>query len=206
MLIGRPILLTTWAIVLTTIFDDLVIWVVPFSNIAVVAVQRVLTATMYVGFSMVLYSRLHLVTQSSKLLRTLFWTIIATGISCNLPSILNICISSLLRNTKLFKVLSGTEIAFTLQEIVLSSMYIYLFYQFACGGTLEPSDRETMALLIIAQVVILVSDVSTTVLLYLHFYLLRIALDPFTYDIKHRLEFVVLNRLSARRESEQASM
>lgn len=155
---------------------------------------------------MVLYSRLHLITQNSRLLRSLFWTIIATGISCNLPIILNISIPSLLRDTTLFNVLSGMEIAYTLQEIVLSSMYIYLFYQFACGGTLEPRDCETMILLILAQIVIFISDVATTVLIYVHFYFLRMVLASFTYAIKLRLEFVVLNRLSARRDSVQDSM
>lgn len=190
---------------MTTIFEILVLWVVPFSNVAVLGTQRVFSAFMYTGFSWVLYSRLHLVTQSSKVLRVVFWTIIATGVTCNLPSILNICIPSLLRNPMLFNIFSGTDVVFTVHEIVLSSMYIYFFYQFARGGSLEPRDRATLMLLVIAQIVILLSDAATTVLIYIHFYVLRMALLPFTYAVKLRLEFVVLNRLSARSHSMQAS-
>ncbi|KAE9961738.1 hypothetical protein EG328_001813, partial [Venturia inaequalis] len=181
------ILLATWAIVMTTIFEVLVLWVVPFSNIVVLGTQRVFSAFMYSGFSWVLYSRLHLVIQSSKILRIIFWTIVATGVSCNLPGILDICIPSLMRNPKLFEIFSGTDIVFSVQEIVLSSVYIYFFYQFARGGSLEPRDRATLTLLVIAQMVIILSDAATTVLIYIHFYILRMALLPFTYAVKLRL-------------------
>ncbi|KAE9970898.1 hypothetical protein EG327_010126 [Venturia inaequalis] len=191
MLMGRSILLATWAIVMTTIFEVLVLWVVPFSNIAVLGTQRVFSAFMYSGFSWVLYSRLHLVIQSSKILRIIFWTIVATGVSCNLPGILDICIPSLMRNPKLFEIFSGTDIVFSVQEIVLSSVYIYFFYQFARGGSLEPRDRATLTLLVIAQMVIILSDAATTVLIYIHFYILRMALLPFTYAVKLRLDLNV---------------
>ncbi|RDI84993.1 hypothetical protein Vi05172_g4917 [Venturia inaequalis] len=191
---------------MTTIFEVLVLWVVPFSNIAVLGTQRVFSAFMYSGFSWVLYSRLHLVIQSSKILRIIFWTIVATGVSCNLPGILDICIPSLMRNPKLFEIFSGTDIVFSVQEIVLSSVYIYFFYQFARGGSLEPRDRATLTLLVIAQMVIILSDAATTVLIYIHFYILRMALLPFTYAVKLRLEFVVLNRLSARSNLTSHSM
>lgn len=182
----RSILLTTWAIVMITIFEDLVIFVVPLSAMAVFAFQRVFAAFVYSGFSMVLYSRLHLVTQDSRLLRTIFWTIVATGVAFNVPSILNICIPSTLRDGLLFKMFSGTDIAFTLQDIILGSMYLYLFNRFARGGSLERRDRETMTLLIIAQMVILITDAASTILIYMHFYVLRLTIT--TLHLRHQAQ------------------
>jgi hypothetical protein len=97
-----------------------------------------------------------------------------------------------------FQVSAGFEIAFIFQEILPSSLYIYLFYQFAHGGSFEKRDEATMILLIMTQMAILLCDIAMTVLNYIHFYVLRMVLVPFTYAIKLRLEFVVLNRLADR--------
>jgi hypothetical protein len=183
-------------LVISTILEDLVIWVFPLSNLAILAVQRTSTAIVYAGFSVVLYSRLHLITRNLTLLRAIIWTIIATAILCNLPNILNMCIPSLLRNPLVYKITYGSQVVFALQEVMLSSLYIYLYYKFVRGGSFEPRDKMTFILLILAQIVILVSDVGMIVLIYVRLYLGRMALVPFTYAFKLRLEFVVLNRLA----------
>src|ERR1700712_5750921 len=102
------------------------------------------------------------------------------------------------------------NILFALQEIILSSMYVYLFFRFVRGchetrathphqlSTFSKRDRRTLILLILVQLVVLITDTTMVALAYLQFSLLRMAMVNFTYALKLRLEFVVLNRLAGR--------
>lgn len=134
---------------------------------------------MYFGFNLVLYLRLRLFTDNSKFLRGVLWTIITTGIICNVPSILNVCMPSPLRNSLVF--LSFIRIQNCIhfaRECPFKSVYISFFYQFAPGESVEARDKGTLSLLIIPQIVIPFSDVATTVLIYTLFYVLRMGTGP----------------------------
>jgi hypothetical protein len=166
---------------------------------------------MYAAFAMVLYSRLHLVTTNQKLLRAVLYTIIATGVIFNIPNLLFLCIPVLYQSLIMFQVTYSLNIVFALQEIILSSMYIYLFFKFVRAGRVEgsrfsPRDKTTFKLLILAQLVVLISDVAMVVLIYIRYNLLRMTMVQFTYALKLRLEFVVLNRLAGPEKSRRQTV
>jgi hypothetical protein len=152
---------------------------------------------------MVLYSRLHLVTQNRTLLRGVLYTIIVVGLVLNIPNIISICIPKLIQRPNLFQTVYYLNIIPGVQEIVLSTMYIFLFFRYANAGSFEPRDKATFLLLIFAQLVILLSDVAMITLIYIKYNVLRMMLVPFTYALKLRLEFLVLNRLAGPERSRQ---
>jgi hypothetical protein len=182
---------------------ELIIFVLLLSNLVILGIQRTTTTITYVSFSMVLYSRLHLVTRNQTVLRGVLYTIIAFALLLNIPSILSLCVPTLNQRTTLFQAIYYLNFIPAVQEIALSTMYIYLFFRFARAGSFEPKDKITFLLLTVAQLVILVSDVAMIALIYNRCYVLRMMLLPFAYALKLRIEFLVLNRLAGSDRSRQ---
>jgi hypothetical protein len=115
------------------------------------------------------------------------------------------------------------EVVFSVQEVFLSSLYIWLYWRFmdqgsgsgsgndgrgdgkagdVGGGRLERRRRQTFWLLIAAQIIILSCDIILTTLLYLELFLARLSVMGFIYAIKLNIEFLVLNRLVGGGKSE----
>jgi hypothetical protein len=186
-----------------TVLLEFLVFVLPLNNFVVLALQRTVTSVTYVAFSMVLYSRLHLVTRNLTLLRVVIYTIIVVGFLLKIPNIFNICVPTLYRRHSLFQTLYYLNIIPGVQEVVLSTMFIYLFFRYARAGSLEPRDKAASVFLISVQLVILISDVAMITLICVRYNLLRTMLVPFTFALKLRLEFLVLNRLTGSELSRQ---
>lgn len=144
---------------------------------------------MVTGFSLILYSRLHLITSNTRLLRGVLCTILTNGFLFHTPVVVSGFMHGEL-SAKLYKYSSMFEIVFVVQEITLSTLYIVLFRRFV-----REHNHSTFSLLIVAQGVILLCDVPLLVLLYLDYFLPRMMILCFTYALKTRIEFLVLNRL-----------
>lgn len=101
------------------------------------------------------------------------------------------------------------ELLFSTQEILISSCYIYYFWQYmndAPPATQEDMSKDinfTFTGLIAAYVWVLLSDITLYYLLYNDYYLARMMIMPLSQAIKLSLEFVVLNYLVKFREKKQ---
>jgi hypothetical protein len=157
----------------------------------------------YEGFLMVLYSRLHLIVDSPRLLRALLFAIVGLGIPLQIVMTLA---GDRVLSTKVWNVTFRVEMIFPFSEIALSTLYVFLFIRFMCQstGSGNMNIRRTLYLLVGAEIVVLVTDVIGITLWYMGLYLLRLALLPFLYSIKLKVEFMILNRLTGigKRKSE----
>jgi hypothetical protein len=153
---------------------------------------------MVTGFSFVLYSRLHLLQPSKLLLKIVLYCIIIDAWLFHAPVFIatiygNVEVAK--ASVKVFTVLSSMEIAFSVQETVLASLYIYLFLKFTADSRHEPETKRTLYLLIAAEIMVLSTDIVLNVLLYTKIYLPRAMLQSFMSMLKLKIEFIVLNAL-----------
>jgi hypothetical protein len=168
-----------------------------FSNtgdLAVYIPMNIGWVAMVTGFSLVLYSRLYLVNTSPKVLRIVLFAIIADGFIVHVPEIVSSYVPD---RSKVYQITSSLEIIFTVQEVVLSSLYIYFFRRFVRQGESDESPYiwRTFLSLIAAEVLILFGDIALTASLYLELFLARRIFFTFVYVVKLMVEFFVLNRL-----------
>jgi hypothetical protein len=149
---------------------------------------------MVTGFSLVLYSRLHLLIRNSKLLRGLLFMVIINALLFHPPVIVGAAYTG--PNKKLFlRIAFSLEIVFALQEVGLAGLYVYSFIRFAKCAYKEAETRNVLVKLVLAEMVVFSTDVILYVLLYMQYYLPREAIHSFAYAIKLKIEFVVLNSL-----------
>ena len=155
------------------------------------------------GQLLVLYSRLHLVNSVPWIQRLIFWTIISTVFTCILPTWVVIwhsynpdpAISSLWspRNAIIERY---TQIAFTLVEFFISGIYIYsLLSLLSHKSTVR--QRRVMKDLIYVNVLCVTFDIITVILIYLNRLGISHPIQTFSYALKLKLEFLVLNQLMA---------
>lgn len=101
------------------------------------------------------------------------------------------------------------ELLFAAQEILISSCYIYYFWQYmndvpsATQGDMSKDINFTFAGLVAAYVWVFLSDITLYILLYTDYYLARMMIMPLSQAIKLSLEFVVLNYLVEFRKTKQ---
>lgn len=149
----------------------------------------------YEGFLMVLYSRLHLIIDSPKILRALLFIILGIGIPLQIVIALA---GDRILSTNVWVVTFRLEMIFPFFEILLSSIYVYLFIRFMrqSTGAAHPHMKRTFYFLVLAETFVVIMDVIGITLWYLDLYLLRLAVLPFTTALKLKVEFLILNRLT----------
>jgi hypothetical protein len=150
------------------------------------------------AFSFVLYSRLHLLQPSERLLQITKWAIIVDSVVFLLPTVVTTTLLSIHEEPTWFRVafiVTKTEVVFTVQEILITTMYIYLFVRFTKGHRDEPRTRATFYQLLVAEVFVMTTDIILIVLLYTENFLARQMITSFTVAVKIRIEFLVLNSL-----------
>jgi hypothetical protein len=86
------------------------------------------------------------------------------------------------------------QTAFTCQETIISSLYIWHTARFLKGGYATPT-RKVIVLLIAVQSLVIGLDAGLTTFDYLNMFTLKCTIHPFVYSVKLKLEFVVLNQL-----------
>jgi hypothetical protein len=146
-----------------------------------------------VGFSFVLFSRLHLVIDKGKLK---FFPYIILLFDIVLHVLINVAAGGTLGlvGWRVIGLLNPAFFAF--QEAILSSLYIYLFLRFMRqSSSLDLETRSMFFFLIATQVFIVLVDTGLILLIAYHVEILKLLLTPLLYATKLLLEYLVLNRL-----------
>ncbi|KAK0671649.1 hypothetical protein QBC41DRAFT_344455 [Cercophora samala] len=156
------------------------------------------------GFSLVLWSRLHLITTNRTLLKLTLCAIILNAILLHTPIIVfefGLLSPEPQRQVWLFPMEIMERIqqtVFTLQETFLGGVYIFFTFQFLRSGGKGGGGkvvRRVVGLLIAVQLLAIGLDAGLTAFDFLNMFTLKCTLHPFVYAVKLRLEFVVLNQL-----------
>ncbi|KAJ5812422.1 hypothetical protein N7474_008723 [Penicillium riverlandense] len=153
------------------------------------------------GQSVVLYSRLHLVSQNQRLLRFLRWLITINTIILIIPiTVLNFgwsyhpTVSGWAHG---FDAMERIQLTwFSAQEILISTIYILETIKMIRAAPGKNQRRSmTLYLLVLVNFIAIGMDVVLMTLEYLEFYLMQIIVKALVYSIKLKLEFAVLNML-----------
>lgn len=78
---------------------------------------------------------------------------------------------------------------------MIAALYIYLFVEFTKDSIREASTRKALLLLVLAECLILSTDIVLCVLLYLKYYLPRQMLQTWCSVLKLQIEFLILDWL-----------
>jgi hypothetical protein len=150
------------------------------------------------GFSVVLYSRLHLVTRNRRIRRGVLCMIIADVFILHLPTMVAQIgvVTKIHRNwVSWYPTMEKVQIVgFTIQETIISGIYIYMARRMV-KKAYNDDTKQCIRLLILVQVTCILLDVPFIVLAYTEIFLLKATLTSFAYAIKLKLEFIVLNQL-----------
>lgn len=152
------------------------------------------------GQSVVLYSRLHLVSQNYRMLRFLRYLITVDIILLIIPSVtLNFGSEFLLTPPwkRGYSVMERVQLTwFSAQEMFMSGIYIFEAVKMLRMRP-EGNQRRIKILyeLLALNVVAIGMDISLILLEYLGFYFLQIILKGTVYSIKLKMEFAVLSML-----------
>ncbi|KAF1981554.1 hypothetical protein K402DRAFT_306200, partial [Aulographum hederae CBS 113979] len=192
------ILITTWGIAGHAIAFIFKLFVPGHNVIGSTILGKISWVANTTGFSVVLYSRLHLVIRSPGLLRTVLVFIIADAFLFHTPVIVFSFAMDGPNPARWVPYMNVAEriqvIGFTLQELVISTIYTYSAAKFLRGGYSHQL-RNILIFLVLAQVLIFSSDMVMVVTDYLDMFTLKASLHPFIYALKLKIEFVVLNQL-----------
>ncbi|KAI1855768.1 hypothetical protein JX265_012213 [Neoarthrinium moseri] len=149
------------------------------------------------GQSVVLWSRLHLITQNQQLLRFILWLIIVDWFVFCIPTTVftwgsNTHMGAFVEGYTIFEKIQMT--AFSVQEVFISGVYVWevrkmlqLIY--------EKESRRIMWELLSINVFIIVLDVALLTVEFLNMYQVETTFKGMVYSIKLKLEFGVLGKL-----------
>ncbi|KAF7502038.1 hypothetical protein GJ744_008478 [Endocarpon pusillum] len=150
------------------------------------------------GFSIVLYSRLHLVIRNQTALRLVLTVVIIDAFLFHTPIAVIVLGQSTGRFQSWDKYLDIFErfqiLGFTIQESLISGTYIWTTARFL-KSSYNKRLREVMFLLILTQLVVITMDIALILIDYIGYFTLKAALHPLAYAIKLKVEFAVLNLL-----------
>ncbi|CAI7640310.1 unnamed protein product [Penicillium viridicatum] len=152
------------------------------------------------GQSLVLYSRLHLVVNNSKVLRFVLWLIIIDAIILLIPTTVLTFGTAYAPSRSMiigYNVMERMQLAwFCAQEILISSIYIVETVKLL--RMMPDKDRRRSRImyeLLTINLVIILLDICLLLVEYIGFYSLQITLKGMVYSIKLKLEFGVLGKL-----------
>ena len=150
------------------------------------------------GFALVLYSRLHLVTRSRRILRGVLGMIVADVFILHLPTMVaQIGVVTMHQPSWVswYPTIEKVQIVgFSLQETIISGIYINAARRIV-KESYNAHTKHCIRLLILTQIICILINVPFIVLAYVDIFLLMTTLTSFAYAIKLKLEFIVLNQL-----------
>jgi hypothetical protein len=163
------------------------------------AIDSVGWVMLITGQSVVLYSRLHLVLDDVRILRGVKWMIIWNAVT--LHSLTTVVFfgsvygsDSGVFSTAYDAVEKIQMTLFTIQEFVLSGIYIWRTVQLLQVVSKERVRRVVGGLLLV-NIVVIFMDIGLLVVEYKNFHVLEQVIKSFIYSVKLKLEFVVLGKL-----------
>jgi hypothetical protein len=160
---------------------------------------------MTTGFSLVLYSRLHILVQDKRILRSVLIMIIFDGVSLHTATTIIQLVLPTLSGEAAAPWSKAAEIAerlhtvwFTLQEIVISCLYMKAARD-QLQDRMLPSERtkKVMIWLITVQLVGVTLDIILVVFDLSGYFVVKLITHSFVYSVKLELEFFILNQLVA---------
>ena len=197
------ILISTWGIALRSIGWTIQCWVPSANPYLWTTLMMIGLGAMVTGFSLVLYSRLHLVIRDHRILRIVLGVVAFDGIAFWLPlAVAQFGVISDKSQVFVPLVLPAERLyvlGYFLQELVLGCLYIW-----TARGTVIHSyvarKHQTTVLLAGAQVFVILLDIPTLVLAWPSPSMgagLQIlgTTHPAIYAIKLKIELLVLNQL-----------
>jgi hypothetical protein len=154
---------------------------------------------MVTGQSMVLWSRLHLLVQSRKLLRGILYMIIIDALVLHIPTTVLAFGTNAPSHPKEF--VRGYEImeriqliGFCIQEMLLSALYIWETVKF-----LKVHERNQhwgiLHQLLVINVLIILLDSSFVAVQFAGFYAIQVTFKALVYSVKLKLEYAILGKL-----------
>ncbi|KAI9929545.1 hypothetical protein ASPWEDRAFT_183986 [Aspergillus wentii DTO 134E9] len=152
------------------------------------------------GQSVVLYSRLHIISQNYKALKWLRNIIIVDSIALIIPTTVLYYGAAYFKThpwNQAFTIIERIQITwFCAQEILISTFYIWETVKLIRFHHDRQRSRLLYELIAINLVAILM-DVTLLALEYLDFYFIQVIIKSSVYSIKLKMEFAVLGRLIA---------
>jgi hypothetical protein len=152
------------------------------------------------GFSIVLWSRLHLVVNDQRMLRAVLIMILVNGVLMHTPIVVlefGLISRYHAAYTRPFQIIERVQqTVFTLQESIISITYIVHTYRFLNSGY-PTHTRKVVRLLVLVQAGVIALDGGLTAFDYKDMFTLKCTVHPFVYALKLKLEFIVLNQLLA---------
>lgn len=160
--------------------------------------------TMVTGQSVVLYSRLHLVLRDERLLRRIWWLIVANFFLLHVPTTVLTYGANIVHVDKMswvngYNIMEKVQLTgFTMQEGLLSTLYVIetvKLLRLGADAATRPDSRSIMYQLIGINCAIMAMDLLLLSLEYANLYAVQITLKGFIYSLKLKLEFAVLGKL-----------
>lgn len=151
--------------------------------------------------SIVLYSRLHLVSQNPKVLSFVRWLIVASLVFIAIPTItLNVGVTYVPHNGSWvsgFEAIERIQVTwFAVQESIIASIYIYdTIRMMRLSPEGDKRRNKILYELLAVNISAIIMDLSLVVLEYLGLYFTQIIFKATVYSIKLKLEFAVLGML-----------
>jgi hypothetical protein len=192
------ILISTWGVALHTTGFVLKLFIPGSNTVFYTVLAKIGWFCNTTGFSVVLYSRLHLVVRNQTALRLVLTLVIIDAFLFHTPIAVLVLGQSTGRFQSWDKYLDIFErfqvLGFTIQESLISGTYIWTTARFL-QSSYSKRLREVMSLLILTQLVVITMDIALILIDYIGYFTLKAALHPLAYAIKLKLEFAVLNLL-----------
>ncbi|KAL2830372.1 hypothetical protein BJY01DRAFT_227330 [Aspergillus pseudoustus] len=150
------------------------------------------------GHSLVLWSRLHLVLQNPRLLRTLLVVILTNAVLLHVPTSV-LLFGSVSDDPNVFaagyNIMERIQlVGFCIQETILSGIYVWEVAKMLRLRS-ERRNRRILTQLLAMNIVVLVIDFVVVIIEYAGFYAVQVMFKPVAYSIKLKLEYAVLQRL-----------
>ncbi|TID16357.1 hypothetical protein E6O75_ATG11475 [Venturia nashicola] len=198
------LIITSWALSIREI-GFLMRWVAPhvpwqFS----LALAEVGWIGMVTGFSIVLWSRLQIITSNKLIMRGVLWMIITNGFVFHSALVIlqyGLAAASKSERGPWLKVLNPFErvqiTMFTVQEVIISGLYMRAIYELLQERITHHADetRKALILLFVVQTVVIMLDIIVITLDLAGYFTLKAIIHSWVYGLKLELEFVVLNQL-----------
>ncbi|KAF2014698.1 hypothetical protein BU24DRAFT_482258 [Aaosphaeria arxii CBS 175.79] len=158
---------------------------------------------MVTGQSLVLYSRLHLITRSisSRSQKWVLIMIIVNAVICHIPTIVLLYGANSGNSGPFltpYSIYEKVQITvFFLQEVIISGIYVFKTLKIlrAEGGIRGRNSRMVMTHLVWVNMIIIVLDVTLLAIEYAGFYDIQTTYKAAVYSVKLKMEFAILNKL-----------
>ncbi|EKV15961.1 integral membrane protein [Penicillium digitatum] len=154
--------------------------------------------TMVTGQSFVLYSRLHLVIQNLRVLRTVRTMIVTNIFLLHTPTTVLTYAANFSRSTASvagYNVMEKLQLTgFCLQEVIISGLYMWETNRMLRLNQ-DHVSRKTILQLLAVNVSCILMDIALMIIEFRNYYIYQTTLKATLYSIKLKLEIAVLGKL-----------